>query len=66
MNTSFYGGFAIQPLLAKLFTAMFKVCHISIEMKMGNIFTVFKGGNKDKKDPNSYRAQPNLLPFKHK
>ena len=51
-----YGGFAIQSLLAKLFTAMFKFCHIPIELKMGIIFTVFKGGNKVKKDPNSYRV----------
>ena len=42
--------------LINLFNAMIKYSHIPLEMKTGTIITLFKGGNKRKDDPNSYRA----------
>ena len=52
----FYGGKIILSLLCKLFSAMLRLCHVPFNMKKGIIFTVFKGGTKNKKDPKSYRA----------
>ena len=35
---------------------MLQLCHIPKSMKRGTIITLHKGGNKNKADPNSYRA----------
>ena len=51
-----FGGDLLRKVLAKLLTAMFKYAYIPLSMKKGIIVTLFKGGKKDKKDPNSYRA----------
>ena len=39
-----------------LFNAMIKYSHIPQIMKTDTTITLFKGGNKRKYDPNSYRA----------
>ena len=46
----------MRKLLLKLFTAMLRLSHIPDDMKKGVIITLYKGGNKAKSDPNSYRA----------
>ena len=51
-----YGGAIIRQLLVKLFTAMLRMSHIPDDMKKGIIITLYKGGNKIRTDPNSYRA----------
>ena len=51
-----FGGDVLISLIAKLFSCMIKFAHTPIKMKKGVIITLFKGGNKDKTDPNSYRA----------
>ena len=51
-----YGGGIILSLLCKLFSAMLRYGHVPVAMKKGIIFTIFKGGSKNRKDPNSYRA----------
>ena len=51
-----FSGQIIRKLLAKLFTAMLKHFHCPYKMKSGIIITLFKGGNKVRNDPNSYRA----------
>ena len=46
---------------------MIKLSYVPIEMKKGVIITLYKGGNKRKDDPDSYRAITlssfNLLKF---
>ena len=51
-----YSGTIIRKLLAKLYTAMLRFSHCPYAMKSGVIVTLFKGGNKLRNDPNSYRA----------
>ena len=51
-----FGGNILRKILSKLFTAMIKYSHIPKDMKKGLIITLFKGGNKIRSDPNSYRA----------
>ena len=51
-----YGGEFLYGILSKLFTAIVLLSHVPIEMKKGVIITLFKGGNKRKDDPDSYRA----------
>ena len=51
-----YTGFNIRFLLAKLYNAMLQFSYVPIRMKVGTIITLFKGGNKVRTDPNSYRA----------
>lgn len=51
-----FGGVFICEILAKLFTAMVHFSYVPLEMKKGVIITLFKGGNKRKDDPDSYRA----------
>lgn len=52
----FYGGEFLYGILSKLFTAIVLFSHVPFEMKKGVIITLFKGGNKRKDDPDSYRA----------
>ena len=51
-----YGGQLSLQVLRNMFSAMAKFAHCPIEMKRGIITTLYKVGNKDKSDPNSYRA----------
>ena len=51
-----YGGVIVKDILLKLFTAMLNFSHTPKSMKRGIIITLYKGGNKKKNDPNSYRA----------
>ena len=51
-----HGGPHLRRILLVLFNAMLKQSYIPEKMKVGVIITVFKGGNKRKDDPNSYRA----------
>jgi hypothetical protein len=51
-----YGGPILITALNKLFQAMIDISHIPTDLKRGIIITLFKGGNKCKSDPNSYRA----------
>lgn len=51
-----YGGEFLYGILSELFTAIVLLSHVPIEMKKGVIITLFKGGNKRKDDPDSYRA----------
>ena len=51
-----YGGEIVKDILLKLFTAMLQFSHTPTSMKRGIIITLYKGGNKKKNDPNSYRA----------
>ena len=46
----------MKDILLKLFTAMLQFSHTPTSMKRGIIITFYKGGNKKKNDPNSYRA----------
>ena len=43
-------------MLSNLFYAMIKYAHVPVDMKKGTIITLYKGGNKRKDDPDSYRA----------
>ena len=43
-------------MLSNLFSAMIKYAHVPVDMKKGTIITLYKGGNKRKDDPDSYRA----------
>jgi hypothetical protein len=51
-----YGGQIVKELIFKLFSCMLKMSYIPCDMKKGTIITLYKGGKKDKTDPNSYRA----------
>ena len=51
-----FGGTLIRKVLVKLFSAMLEMSYIPLGMKRGIIITLFKGGNKNRKDPNNYRA----------
>ena len=51
-----YGGVIVKDILLKLFTTMLNFSHTPKSMKRGIIITLYKGGNKKKNDPNSYRA----------
>ena len=51
-----HGGHIVRVLLSKLFTAMYYYSYIPPKLKEGEIITLFKGGNKVKHDPCSYRA----------
>ena len=46
----------MKDILLKLFTAMLQFSHTPTSMKRGIIINLYKGGNKKKNDPNSYRA----------
>ena len=46
----------MYALIAKLFSHMVKYGYTPNTMKKGIIITLYKGGNKPKDDPNSYRA----------
>jgi len=35
---------------------MLTLCHMPTKMKVGTIITVYKGGKKDERNTNSYRA----------
>ena len=51
-----YGKDALSPVLANLFTAMLRYAFIPKVLKRGVIITLFKGGNKRRDNPDSYRA----------
>ena len=51
-----FGGVFLYQILADLFSAMVRSSYVPIEMKKGVIITLYKGGNKRKDDPDSYRA----------
>ncbi len=51
-----YGGHLLTSVITKLFQYMYKYAYTPTELKRGIISTLFKGGNKPKSDPNSYRA----------
>ena len=55
-HTTLYGGPLVHKGLAKLFSHMLTLCHVPKKMKVGTIIAVYKGGQKDKRNPNSYRA----------
>ena len=50
------GGSVLIDCLKLLFRKMCEFGYCPINMKRGIIATLFKGGNKDKRNPNSYRA----------
>ena len=50
------GGSVLIDCLKLLFRKMCEFGYCSINMKRGIIAILFKGGNKDKRNPNSYRA----------
>lgn len=51
-----YGGSLLIKVITQLFNYMITYSHTPPEMKKGVIVTLYKGGNKKKTDPNSYRA----------
>ena len=51
-----YGGSLLRNVLKMLFDGMLTFSHTPTQLKNGIITTLFKGGNKKKTDPNSYRA----------
>lgn len=51
-----YGGSTLLSAVTKLFQAVPHFTHKPTELKTGVIVTLYKGGNKDKRNPNSYRA----------
>lgn len=51
-----FGGEILYKLLAKFFTALIRLSYAPSEMKKGIIITLYKGGNKRKDNPDSYRA----------
>ena len=51
-----YGGPILLDVITKLFNYMSSLSHIPVDMKKGIISTLYKGNNKNKMDPNSYRA----------
>ena len=50
-----YGGDILLLALAQLYTAMTKYANWPTDVKRGVITVLFKGGNKCKKEPSSYR-----------
>ena len=51
-----YGGRTLHEHLSNLFNLVIKFEFIPREWKQGCIITLYKGGNKQRKDPNSYRG----------
>ena len=51
-----YSGNIFRHVLLTLYNSMFLRSYIPNDMKTGIIITLFKGGNKRKDDPDSYRA----------
>ena len=51
-----FGGNQLFQILSKLFSAMIRLSYVPAVMKKGVIITLYKGGNKRKDDPDSYRA----------
>ena len=51
-----YGGCCLYGHIAHLFNAMIKLCYIPKSMRLGTILPIYKGGNKDKANPASYRG----------
>ena len=51
-----YGGPLVHKVLVKLLSHMLTLFHVPKKMKVGTIITVYKGGKKDIRNPNSYRA----------
>lgn len=51
-----YGGKKLITVFSYFFQSMTKFSYVPIDLKRGIITTMFKGGTKDKKNPNSYRA----------
>lgn len=51
-----YGGSLLIKVITQLFNYMITYSYTPSEMKNGVIVTLYKGGNKKKTDPNSYRA----------
>ena len=50
-----FAGERLYKILANLFSSMINLAHAPVEMKRV-IITLYKGGNKRKDDPDSYRA----------
>ena len=50
-----YGGHLLIKVLTKLYKCITELTHIPIDMKRGIIVPFFKGGNKNKCNPDSYR-----------
>ena len=51
-----FGGIQLFQILSKLFSAMIRLSYVPAVIKKGVIITLYKGGNKRKDDPDSYRA----------
>ena len=51
-----YSGHIFRNVLLVLFNSMLLKSHIPQDMKTVTVITLYKGGNKRKDDPNSYRA----------
>ena len=51
-----FAGEILHKVLAILFSAMINLAYVPAEMKKGAIITLYKGGNKSKDNPDSYRA----------
>ena len=51
-----YGGDTLHEFLLSLFNLMYTHSYIPLGLKRGLIITLYKGGNKRKDDPSSYRA----------
>lgn len=56
MNIFIYSGPKFLITILTLFNQMLTWAYIPTQMKIGIIVTVYKGGNKRKDDPSSYRA----------
>ena len=51
-----FAGEILHKVLAILFSAMINLVYVPAVMKKGAIITLYKGGNKSKDNPDSYRA----------
>ncbi|CAG2187282.1 unnamed protein product [Mytilus edulis] len=51
-----YAGKQLQKHLCALFNLIIQNCYIPVDWKSSVIIPLFKGGNKDKTDPNSFRG----------
>ena len=60
-----YGGRTLHQCLSNLFSAMLKYSYVPLAWKIGITIPIYKGGNKAKTNPDSYRAI-SLLPSMYK
>ena len=51
-----HGGKVLEDMLVVLFNQMYRYSYVPVKLKRGLIITLYKGGNKKKTEPSSYRA----------